>query len=162
MNRRALLKTGGLAAVGALTIGTVACGKNISFYSATVIGALKDLRLLLPSLGDRLNNAISVAEAFDSAYRAGKFADAATLFENLTIIINEIIAAIGVMNESVKLAVAVGGVALRAIAVLLRQQASDPVVAARIQVLGDPGAKAMIQRMADPSVIDKVVEAVKP
>lgn len=162
MNRRTLLKTGGLAAVGTMTLGVAGCGKNISFYSATVIGALKDLRPLLPNLDTRINNAISVAETFDSAYRAGKFADAATLFENLTIIINEIIAAIGVMNESVKLAVAVGGVALRAIAVLLRQQASDPVVAARIQVLGDPGAKAMIQRMADPAVIDKIVEAVKP
>lgn len=161
MNRRTLLKTGGFAAVGVMTVGVSGCGKNISFYTATVIGALKDLRPLLPNLGDRLSKAIAVAETFDAAYRDGKFADAATLFENLTTTVSEIIAAIGVMNESVKLAVAVGGVALRAIAVLLRQQASQPAVAAMVAA-SDASAKAMIQKMADPAVIDKVVEAVRP
>jgi len=156
-----MLKVAGLAGVGLLTVGTAACGKNISLYTATVIGSLEELIPLLPNLSDRLKQAVMIAKTFDESYRAGKFADAATIFENLTTSVQQIISGIGVMNEQVKLAVAVGGVALRGIAVLLRQQAAQPAVAAMV-AKSNSSAKSMIERMADPAIIDEVVAAVKP
>jgi len=161
MNRRTMLKVTGMAGIGVLTVGTSACGKNISLYTATVIGSLEELIPLLPGLSDRLKQAVTIAKTFDQAYRDGKFADAATIFENLTTTRQQIISGIGAMNESVKLAVAVGGVALRGIAVLLRQQSAQPAVAAMV-AKSDSSAKARIERMADPAVIDQVVAAVKP
>lgn len=161
ITRRTALKLGGAATVGVLTLGVTSCGKDISLYTATVIGSLEELVPLLPGQATKLRQAIAVAKTFDVAYRDGKFASAASIFENLTTIISEIIAGVGVMSETVKLAVAVGGVALRAIAVLLRQQSTQPAVAAAVAA-SDSSAKAMIEQMANPKVIDAVVETVKP
>lgn len=157
-----MIKTSGAAAIGFVALGTSGCGKNISIYTETVIGSLEELLPLLPNLNDRIKQAISVAKTFDEAYRNGKFESAATLFENLTTLISGIFANLGVMSEAVKLAVAVGGVALRAIAVLLKSQAADPAVAAKVQASPNSSAEAMIRHMANPAVIDAVVAAVKP
>lgn len=162
MNRRTVLKTGGLAAVGVMTMGAKGCGKNIGIYTATVIGTLKELLPLLPNLSPRIKQAIAIAETFEKAYQDGKFADAAAIFENLTQVIGEIVNAIGVMNPNVKLAIAVGGIALRAIAAILKGQAADPVVAAAVAASTNQSAKDMIERMSNQAVIDRVVELVKP
>lgn len=162
LSKRNFLKLGAAAGVGALIVPLAGCGKNISFYTSTVIGALKDLSPLLPNLSDRIKQAIAVAESFDKAYQSGAFANAASLFETLTTVVSEIVAAIGVMSDSVKLAIAVGGVALRAIGVLLKSQASDPVVAAEVARSSNQSAKAMIEKMGDITVIDKMLQLVMP
>lgn len=162
MNRRTMLKTSGLATVGVMTLGVTGCGKNLSLYVATVIGSLEELELLLPNLSPQIKKAIAIAKSFDTAYRAGKFTDAATLFTNLTGVVSEIATSAGVTNPQVKLAIAVGGVALRAIAVLLAQQASNPMVASAVAASPNANAKATIERMADPVVLDKIMGLVRP
>jgi len=168
MNRRDMITTSSLAVAG-FVVGTAASApacpdkkEQVDFYASTVIGGLKELRPLFPNLDDKIGKAISVADTFAKAYREDRFVDAATIFENLTTTISEVITALGVMNETVKLVVATGGIALRSIAVLLRQQASANRVVASIVAANNSSAKAMIERMADPSVIDQVVAAVKP
>lgn len=168
MNRRTLLKTGGLAAVGSLTIGTVGCGKNLSPYVSTVIGALDELKPLLPNQSELLNRAVGIAKNFDDAYRAGKFDNATTLFENLAGVVGEIAESAGVASPSVKIAIAVAGIAMRAIAVLMKQQADDnPQVAAAVsdkaRASRAAGArKSLIEKMADPVAVNELFEAAKP
>jgi len=162
ITRRNVLKAGGAAAIAYVTLGAGSCGKNISVYTATVIGSLKELLPLLPNLSDRIRQAISIAETFDKAYSEGKFANAATIFENLTSILSELFNAIGTPSDSVKVAIAVGGVALRAIATLLKSQSTQSKVAGVVAANKNSSAVLMIDRMADPRVIDAVVQAVKP
>lgn len=164
--KRNFVTAGVKAALGAAVFGgvvvTSACGKNISIYTATVIGTLEELRPLLPNFRAQLEQAVAVAKTFDAAYREGKFVNAAALFENLTTIVSEIVMHVGVMSESVKLAVAVGGVALRAIAILLKSQASDPVVAAEVAKSTNKTAKDMIEQMSHIGVFNQIVELAMP
>lgn len=162
MNRRAMLKTTGAAGVGILTFGVAGCSKNINLYTATVIGTLEELLLLLPDLSDPIKKAIALAKSFDTAYREGKFANAGTIFANLTSVVSEIATLAGVTNPQVKLAIALGGVALRAIAALLKSQASDPAVATAVAASTDSVTKAVIERMADSKVLDMTLALVRP
>lgn len=162
MNRRTVLKTGGLAALGGMTLSVTGCGKNLSVYVATVIGSLEELSPLLPNLSPQIRKAVDIAKSFDSAYRAGKFTDASAIFTNLTSTVSEIVTIAGVTDPQVRIAIAVGGVALRAIAALLNSQATEPAVATAVAASKNVRAKTVIERMADQRVIDKVYEAVKP
>jgi hypothetical protein len=167
VTRREVLATGGMAAVGALAISSTACDKkDIDFYVSTVGGALEELKPLLPAQVALLSKGISIAKSFNDAYQDGKFDSAITLFENLVGVINEVIAAAGVVvSDTVKIILAVAGVGTRAIAVLLRQQAQTPAVASAIQ--SRTGARAssqrsLIERMASRIEINAVFEASKP
>lgn len=169
MNRRTLLKTGGMAAVGAVTLGTGPCSsKNLSVYVSTIVGALEELKPLLSNQSPLLTRAISIAKSFDEAYRAGKFDTATALFENLAGVVGQIADSVGVSSPSVKIAIAVAGIAMRAIAVLMKQQAEDnPQVAAAVDAKAerDPTAsarKSLIQQMADTKAVDALFEAAKP
>lgn len=165
ITRRNLLKTGGLAAIGTLVVGTTACGERISFYVSTVIGSLEALKPLLPNAAPQIQKAIDAAKAFDAAYRAGKFADASTLFANLGDLALEIFNVVGVVDPRIGLAIALGRVAFNAIATLLKRQMEDPAVAAIVAARNDAQslrAKAMIERMADPKMIEAILADVKP
>lgn len=166
MNRRTLLKTGGLAALGSITLATAACGKNLSTYVSIIIGALEELSPLVPSASPLISKAIKVAKDFDDAYRAGKFANAISLFENLAGVVGEIADSIGVGSQPVKAAIAVAGIAMRAIAVLLKQQAADPAVASAISAAASSKAgarqKSLVEKLADPNAINQLFEAAKP
>lgn len=169
MNRRTLLKTGGMATVGALTIGAGPCSsKNLSVYVSTIVGALEELKPLLPNQSSLLTRAISIAKSFDEAYRAGKFDTATALFENLAGVVGQIADSVGVTSPSVKIAIAVAGIAMRAIAVLMKQQATEnPQVADAVSAKTerDPAAstrKSLIERMADEKAVNALFEASKP
>lgn len=161
-NRRDFLKLAGSAGLGVAVLGgatlTIGCGKSISFFTSTVIGALSDLKPLLPNLSPAIDKAIAAGKAFDDAYRAGKFDNIDTLFENFGNTVNSFVAAIGVMNEDVKRYVLVGGIALRAIASLLKSQVSQSAVAAVVASKPRTSGMAMIERMADPVVLDKMMQ----
>lgn len=165
-DRRDFLRLSGSALLGSAVVGgavvTTGCGKNISLYTATIIGSLEELSPLLPNLSPQIHKAVEIAKSFDAAYRDGKFADAGALFTNLTTIVSQIATATGITNPQVKIAIAVGGVALRAIGVLLKTQTADPIVAAAVAKSSDVQAKAMIQRMGDPVVMDRIVQLVMP
>lgn len=163
ISRRSMLRTGALAA-GGFAVGTAftapACNpKNLSVYVQTVVGALKEISPLLPSSADIIAKAIKVAEEFDKAYREGKFENALVLFENLAGFITQIATDVGVDNPTVKIALAVAGIALRAIAVLLKAQESEPAVADAVaRANAKPGAAArrsLVDKLANPIAVNR-------
>lgn len=165
ITRRTLLKTGGLAAIGSLTIGTSGCGKDLTTYTSIIISALEELSPLLPGQSLFISNAIKIARDFDEAYRAGKFANATTLFSNLAGVIGQIADSVGVTSPAVKTTIAIAGVAMRAIAVLLKDQSTQPSVAAAINNQRSAAAVAhigLINRLADPAAVNALFEAAKP
>lgn len=165
ITRRSLLKTGGMAAVGSLTIGTAACGKNLTTYTSIIISALEELSPLLPGQSSFIANAIKIARDFDEAYRAGKFANATTLFANLAGVIGQIADSVGVTSPAVKTTIAIAGVAMRAIAILLKEQSTQPAVTAAVRAQRSTAAVAhmgVIDRLADAAAADAVFQASKP
>ena len=165
ITRRTLIKSGGLAAVGAMTLGVSSCGEKISFYVSTVIGSLETLSPLIPSASGLIAKAVAAAKAFDEAYRAGKFADSTALFANLGDLALQIAGAVGAASPQILVAIAVGRVALNAIGQILKSQMKDPVVAGMVAQRSDPAAerqKAMINRMADDRMIEMIIAASKP
>ena len=167
MNRRTLLKTSSVGAIGFLTLGAKGCGKNLSTYVNVVIGALQELSPLLPGQAQLIAKAVSIAKTFDDAYRAGKFIDAGALFENLAGVISQIAEAAGVASPSVKVAIAVAGIAMRAIAVLLKNQAADPTIAAIVNDRASSNAnvarqRSLIEKMANEKEIDALFAGAKP
>lgn len=171
MNRREMIHTTvlGVAGFGVGTASTApACpgSKNLSTYVVTVIGALEELTPLLPSQSSNITKAIKIAKDFDEAYRAGKFDSATVLFENLSSTVSQIASDAGVTNSSVKIGIAVAGVAMRAIAVLLKNQVTeDPrvadVVKSRTGVAADR-QKSLIESLANDSAVNAIFQAAKP
>jgi len=169
VNRRKFLQIATTAGVGSLAFGgavvSIGCGEKVSFYVSTVVGSLDALLPLLPNASDQIKKAISIANAFDEAYRAGKFEDSVALFTNLGEVSGEIVELAGVGNEKVKLAIALGRVALNAIATILKSQMSVPQVAAKVAARVGVEAqkqKSMIEKMADAQMIEMLFAASKP
>jgi hypothetical protein len=164
MNRRTLLKSGGLAAIGTITLGAKGCTEKVSFYVSTVIGALETLSPLLPGAAPLITKAVSVAKAFDEAYKAGKFADSTALFTNLGELALQIAGIAGIASPPILVAIAVGRESLNAIASILKSQMKDPVIAGMVAARSDAASqkqKAMIDFMADEKMIAMIV-ASKP
>lgn len=165
VSRRRMIKLTALAGASTLVMGTSKCGapKNLSFYVSTIVGALKDLSPLVPNLGDKIAKAITIAEAFDKAYRDGKFEDATAVFNNLVSVIEEITAAAGIDNDQIKLVLAVASIALRTIALLLLNQSEQPEVAAEIAKRSARGKSesAVIRRLANSAAVNKAYQASK-
>lgn len=165
MQRRDLLKGGAIAALVTVTLGNKGCSaKDLSVYVQTVVGVLRELQPLLPNAAQLIVKAIKIAEDFDVFYRAGKFADAKALFANLAELLSQIAADVGVTSPTVKVALLVAGIAMRAIAVLLASQANQPAIMAALSI-ESPEAKrqtALIEKLADTIVIDRLFAAVHP
>ena len=169
LSKRRFLTFGARAAAGAIVLsGTAliaACGEKISFYVSTVIGSLETLSPLIPSASGLITKAVAAAKAFDEAYRAGKFADATASFTNLGELALQIAGAVGVASPPILVAIAVGRVALNAIAQILKNQMKDPVIASMVAARSDAAAerqKSMINRMADDKMIEMIVAASRP
>lgn len=169
MNRRTFGKTlavGGGSTAALVLIGSqTACNpKDLSFYVDTVVGALDELKPLLPGAAATIVKAVAIAKDFDAAYKAGKFENAAALFANLSSLLSQIADDAGVNNTQVKLILAFAGVAIRAIAALLKSQAEQPGV---MKVTGPPteaqkAQRALIERLADEKAINRLYQSVKP
>jgi len=167
MNRRTLLKTGSVGAVGFLTLGAKGCGKNLSTYVNVVIGTLQELSPLLPGQAQFISKAVGIAKTFDDAYRAGKFMDATALFENLAGVISQIADSAGLSSPSVKVAIAVVGIAMRGIAVLLKDQTSDPTIAAIVSESASKNPvvrrqKSLVEKLADEKEINALFAEAVP
>lgn len=168
LSKRNFLKVGGVAALGSLTLCTASCGPSMNTWVQTIIGGLEELKPLLPAQGSLLTKAISTAKSFNEAWQDGKFANAAALLENLTATIQQVIDDAGVnVSQQVKTMIAVVGVALRTIAVLMKEQMGDPVVAAAVRdkTANSPSAamqRSVIERLADPNAVNAVFAAARP
>lgn len=165
LTRRQILKGGGLAiggvALGGLTLTQTACpGKSVLLFTSTLRASLTEIKPLLPKLASQIAEAITATETFESAYRAGKFADAVATFKNLAPTINEILANADIGNPDIKRYVALIGVGLATIGSLLESQSGEPKVAAAISASADVTAKETVRRAA--ASLDSIVAAVRP
>lgn len=162
-NRREFLGLGGGAIVGAvagtLVIEPFCDKKDLSGWVLTLTTAFGEIKPLLGQLGlsqavlDRvsgfIDKGVKIAQDFDAAYKAGKFADARTLFLNLGDIVAQVAAELGASdNRIVKLALISISIARIAIAALLSSQASQPGVMAAVnkaKSAGGDDAKAIAE-----------------
>lgn len=169
MDRRQMISTTALGAAG-FVVGTgfaaPGCGdkEDIDFYASTIIGSLETLKTLAPNQADMLDKGIGIARTFNKAYQDGKFDTAMGLFENLTNLIRDVILAVGVgMSDGVKVTLAIADVGIRAIAVLLKRQATKPEIAEELKNRSVSPAQerqmALVQSLANPKAIDAVFEA---
>src|SRR6266704_962616 len=102
MNRRQMMKVTGTAAIGTLAASQIACTpKDIAFYVSTVVGSLNELSPLLPGAAGLIAQAVTVANDFLTAYKAGKFDNASAIFQNLVSLMTQIGADVGVNNPTV-------------------------------------------------------------
>lgn len=168
MDRRTMIGRGALAAGGfAIGAGFTApqCSspKNLSVYVQTVVGALEEIAPLLPGSAQLIAKAAKVAKEFDKAYREGKFTDAVALFENLAGFISQIAGDLGVNNPTVKVALAVAGIATRAIAVLLKSQETEPAVARARSTATSAQRRqvSLVNRLAAPSAVEAAFQVSK-
>lgn len=144
MNRRSMIArttVAGLGFVSGAAFTMPPCsGKPVGAWVTTITAAFSEMKPLLGELGlaqtvvDRvsgfIDRAASIARQFDQAYRDGKFADAITMFSNLSGLITSIATELNVVNNRiVKLALISVSIARIAIATLLNQQSTQPQVA---------------------------------
>ena len=164
LNRRRFIQTGALAGAGALVVSQTACGPKVSFYVATIKGALIELKPLLPGAAQLISTAVKVADDFDAAYRRGDFADAITILKTLAGNIGQIADDAGVSTPQIKGIIAVAAIALRTIALLLDEQSTQPAVAAARKKATKPqaAAAAEVHHLSNPGVIDAIFMAAKP
>lgn len=166
ITRRDLIKGGAFAAVATMVLGEEACKpKDLTTYDQIVLGVLRELQPLLPSAAALISKAITILQDFDAAYKRGAFADAMALFANLSSVIGQIAADAGVNNPTVKVALAVAGIALRAIAVLLASQSGQPAVHAVLTGAMNPEKerqRELIRKLSDESAINKIFAEAKP
>lgn len=168
MQRREMIKRAGLGITGlALVGGETSCAppKNLSLYVETVVGALREVRDFLPGSAGLIAKAIEIASDFKKAYDAGHFADATTLFTNLAGLLSQIVSDAGVNSPMIKIALAVAGIAMRAIAVLLKSQSEQPVVAQAMKKQSTSAASraqiTLIERLASSAAVDTAFAAAK-
>lgn len=170
MNRRQMIKgsviTGAAIGIGGPTVllQTACAPKNLSLYVQTVVGSLQELSPLLPSSAQLIAKAVKIANDFDAAYKAGRFTDATTLFTNLSDLLSQITGDAGVNSPTIKIALAVAGIAMRAIAVLLKSQSTQPAVATAIK--GNTSAAArqqmsLINNLANDAAVNQIFQAVR-
>jgi hypothetical protein len=141
------------------TLATTGCGKEVLVFTSTLRAALVGAKPLLPKLGDRIAQAIAATEAFESAYRAGKFVDAVAVFKNLAPTVEEILQNADIGNSDVKRYIALIGVALSTIASLLESQRGEPQVAAIVAANADVPTETMVRRRA--LALDSIVATVR-
>lgn len=168
MDRRTFTKSaatvGGLVLVGGLPLTQTACKKtDIGFYIDTIVGALSQLKPLLPGAAQLIAKAVTIANDLLAAYKRGAFADASAFFANLSDVLNQIAIDAGLNNKTALIILAVAGVALRTIASLLSKQAPAQLVAASKKTATSEQLRGatMIEQASTEAAIMRVVAAVK-
>lgn len=147
MNRRTLLKTGGLAAIGTLTIGTTACpfdgvtkDKAVR-YSDIAINYLKDARPLIQQLGgtqvaELIDRAIPALEKLKDALANSDFPTAGNFFDNVTGILGQVATALLQLPESARRDTIIGiltlvNVTLRTVSLFVEVNAPSAAIVPR-------------------------------
>lgn len=159
MDRRTMLKTGSLAGIGALTLGTAACEKkDVDFYIAVVTGSMTQLKPFLPNQTVLIDKVISIAKSVNEAYQAGKLDSALLLANNLTAAINEVITAADVnLSDTVKMILSIANVALGTVAVLIEHSRPVPLVNRTMS-----SAEDNLRSLSSPTRVDAIFQASRP
>lgn len=148
--------TGGLA--GLLLTQTACSTKDVAFYVSTIVGALGELKPLLPGAAGTIAKAVTVANTFLDAYKAGKFANAKVALKNLVDLLSQIANDVGISgNPTVKVIFALASVAIHTIAALIMANAPAGAMAGVTSA-----EQAMVERMANPTTLNAIFVASKP
>lgn len=167
MNRRDMIKRAALGATvvaigGPSVLMMEGCKvKDIAFYVSTVTGSLQEVAPLLPGAAGLIAQAVAAANDFLSAYKAGKFDNAKTLFMSLSGFVGQILADVGASSPGVKLILALTAVAIRTIGTLLNNQPA--VVAAKMKARSqvELSQVALLDRLTNSQSVDALFAAVQ-
>lgn len=165
ITRRSMLKVGtvaGLGAVGGFAFTAPACPdkKNLSFWDETIIGALEEVSLIVTSQAANIKKIVAVIRDFDAAYKAEQFANALSLFTNLTSLIDTLITDLGVgISPVIKTALTLANIGIRAIALLLKQQGEN--IPAVVNASPSPQIEN-VRKLANLKAIDAIYQASRP
>ena len=163
MNRRTFIGTSAVASVGIAGMGLKCGGPSVSGVVTIITGAVAELRILFPAQETTLSKIVSLANSFNAAWVAGKFADAKTFFLNLDTLVSQVIADLGLnATTRTKLLLASLGVAVRTIAALISEQAAAQPEAMRAESISSPQTTDRVKKLADPKVADDLLKAVRP
>lgn len=159
MNRRSMIKLTGAAGLGTLVASQVGCKvKDVAFYVSTIVGALGELKPLLPGAAGTIAKAVTVANDFLAAYNAGKFANAKVALKNLVDLLSQIANDVGISgNPTVKVIFALASVAIHTIAALIMANAPAGAMAGVTSA-----EQAMVEQMANPATLNAIFVASRP
>lgn len=167
MDRRAFNKRAvATLALAGLTGSAFKCGsEKVTIYVQTISSFLREIAGLIPAQAAFINKIIGIAADLDSAYQRGDFDNTATFLESLSSNINTLIGNLGVnLSAQVKVALTIVNSTVRLIAVLLKQQANTPAVAAMVQgrtSAEDMRKRSLIESLANEQEIDALFKASK-
>lgn len=144
-DRRKFLRLGAGAAVGLAVGSSIACSpKSVGVEVSTVIAFLNKISPLLPAFAGKIAKVIKVAEDFNAQYQKGDFANAASIFANLSNDLDQLVSDIGAnVPPIVKISIALADAACSAIAVLLHSQSNALGVSTVIAAKSKAGAQPM-------------------
>lgn len=143
------------------------CGsEKVSLYVSTINSFLREISTLIPSQSDFISKMITVASDLDSAYRRGDFDNATTFLETLTGNLSTLITSLGLeASGQVKVGLAIVSSTVRLIAVLIHDQASQPVIASAVKRrtgVANARKKSLIESLVDKEEIDALLQASRP
>ena len=162
MQRRDFIKGSALGAGALVLASQVDCGgKSVSGAVAILSGAVSELKPLFPNV-PKLDQIIKLATDFNADWVAGKFDTARDLFDNLDVVVEQVINDLGINSTTrVKLLLATLGIGLRTIAALIAEQGQAQPIAARRAGVRAGSTVSRVRELADPSVADTLLKAVK-
>ena len=137
-------------------------GQSISGTVTIITGAVSELQILFPN-ESKLAQVIKLANDFNADWTAGKFDSAKTFFENLDVVVGQVISDLG-LNAStrVKLLLATLGIAVRTVAALIQEQGNaQPSIAAKARA-ASPQTVDRVNELANDAVASQLLKAVRP
>lgn len=168
ISKRYFLKVGGIAGLGALTLGTTACpgSEKVSIYTQTISSFLNEIASLVPAQAAFIARIIKVAADFDAAYRRGDLENASAFFNTMVANVTTLFNDIGVnVSAQMKVGLAIVSSTVKLIAVLLKDQgAAAPAAVAKARGASKSVAKSAnaIERLANAASIEALYQAAKP
>lgn len=160
MDRRKFIGTSVVAGAG-LAVAAKCGGKAVTAEVTIIKGAISELQLLYPTT-TILGKIAKLADDFNADWTAGKFDSAKALFENLDTLIGQAINDLGVnASTRAKLLLATIGIALRAIAALISEQAQSAGVSAKAGAMAGPATVDRVRVLASDATATSLLNSVR-
>lgn len=160
-DRRNFLKISTGAGIGALVVASVGAskcgGKSVTAEIGIIQSTILALKPLLPAQAALLDKISKLAGDFGAAYARGDFTSAKTFFASLADNITTLVGDVGAGSPRIQFLVAVVGIAVRAIAALLNEQATPA-----IQSMASPAEADRVRAMGSAEAASKALQVAKP
>lgn len=132
-------------------------GKSVTAEIGIIQSTILALKPLLPAQATLLDKISKLAGDFGAAYARGDFTSAKTFFASLADNITTLVGDVGVGSPRIQFLVAVVGIAVRAIAALLNEQATPA-----IQSMASPAEADRVRAMGSADAASRALRAAKP